>query len=128
MEKMSKSKILSEDQVKEMTERLMENLPEGVGQYLAEMLIDPEEIVRMFTLGKKFEKERIDAGKSIKNLAQELKVAQYRVKAIEQAQVGQIEPTVLQKYSDYLGLNEWCFEWAAINEELAEKLGIPHWN
>lgn len=124
MEKMSKSKILIEDQVKEFTKLLVKNLPEAALQYLP----DPEEIFRMFTLGKKFEKERIDAGKSIKNLAQELKVAQYRVKAIEQAQVGQIEPTVLQKYSDYLGLNEWCFEWAAINEELAEKLGIPHWN
>ncbi len=128
MKKMNQSQILSEDQVKEMTKRLMENLPEGMGQYLAEMLIDPEETVRILSLSRKFAEKRIETEKSIKNLGQELKVPQYRIKAIEEGQVGAIKPTVLRKYSDYLGLNDWCLDWAAINEELAEKLGIPHWN
>ncbi len=106
----------------------MEILPQGAEQYLAKYKVDPEEFVRMGSLAKRFEEARIESGETTKGVAKELKVAQYRIKAIENGQVSEIEPRVLRKYSDYLGLNEWCSEWAEANEHMAEKLGITQWS
>jgi cytoskeletal protein RodZ len=78
----------------------------------------------MESVRKRFQSAREARGLSIKEVAVQLKVPQYRLKAIEEASVSEIKQDIFQKYSEFLELEDWVSEWAAANKKLATKLGL----
>jgi len=116
--------ILSEDEVEEMTRLLSEILREDFPHLPEEALDKVEENVRLEPLRKRFQSAREYRGLSIKEAAAQLKVPQYRLKAIEELNVSEIKPDIFRKYSALLGLDDWVSEWAAANKKLAAEIGI----
>ena len=47
-----------------------------------------------------------------------------RIKDIEAGAATRIEPNVLPRYVELLGLGRWARKWAAANGELAERVGL----
>lgn len=56
--------------------------------------------------------------------AKNLKVAQCRIKDIEAGAATRIDPEVLGRYVKMLGLGRWVRRWAAVNREVAERVGL----
>ena len=65
-----------------------------------------------------------EAGPRIMDVAQQLKVPQYRIKDIEAGRVSEIDAVVLRRYVELLGIGRWVKRWVAANEELAVKIGL----
>jgi ribosome-binding protein aMBF1 (putative translation factor) len=86
---------------------------------------DLEAGARLSSLRAKCTETREKKGLSIKDVAQQLKVPQYRIKDIEGA--GRIDAgnaEVLRRYVELLGIRRWVKRWVAANGELAMKLGL----
>ncbi len=121
----SKTQILENDQVEEMSRHLRGIFPQGADQVLSKGLIDST--VRMLSISQTFKEVREKTGKTIKEVAKELNVPQYRLRAIETGKVKEILPEILHGYSEFLGINEWCLLWAKKNRSLAIKFGMVEW-
>lgn len=78
----------------------------------------------MSSFAARFEEARVARGQSIKGVAEELRVPQYRIRAVEQGRANEIVPDVLAKYSAFLGLDRWCQRWATANQQLGIQLGL----
>ena len=95
-------------------------------EVIEEMLSDfgrkTEDVVRFLGFSTLCKRTREERGLTIKDVSRELKVPQYRLKAIEEKMVEQILPDVLNQYVDFLGLQE-CFEkWAENNPAVYQKI------
>ena len=121
----SKTQILNNDQVQEMSRQLRGLFPLGAHDLLSKVSIDST--VRMLSISQTFKEVREKTGKTIKEVAKVLKVPQYRLKAIEAGTVERILPEILRGYSKFLDIDAWCSHWAKKNESLAKKLGMLKW-
>jgi hypothetical protein len=65
-----------------------------------------------------------EGGLSIKDVAIQLGVPQYRIKAIEAGRLNEDDALVLPRYVSLLGLERWARRWATANPELAATLGL----
>jgi len=92
---------------------------------MPEKFIDSaEETVRTHSLRKRFQSAREATGLTIKEVAAQLKAPQYHLKAIEEMSSSEIKQEIFQKYSEFLGLEDWVFEWVNANKILAATLGL----
>jgi len=85
---------------------------------------DSERIVRMMALSARCKEAREERGLSIKEVADQLRIPQYRIKAIEAGTSAKLHPAHLQSYVDFLNLKRWLRQWGEANPELAKGLGI----
>ncbi|MCK4412987.1 MAG: helix-turn-helix domain-containing protein [Candidatus Eisenbacteria sp.] len=85
---------------------------------------DPETSIRMMALSAKCKEAREKRALSIKDVAAQLRVPQYRIKAIEKPSMRELKPDYLKAFVEFLGLKRWVRRWVAANAELAERLGI----
>jgi len=83
-----------------------------------------EESFRFDALAKLCSARREAKGLSVPQLSVLLKVPQYRLKAVDQGRLREVDPTVLRKYVDYLGVEPWFRRWARQNRELVVRLGL----
>ena len=119
-----KTQILTEDEVQELSRRLTELLPPRVVAYSHDHGITTETTIRMSSLAARFEGARVARGQSIKEVASQLRVPQYRIRAVEQGHTSDIVPEILAKYSALLGLDRWCKRWATANRQLGIQLAL----
>ena len=119
-----KTQLLTEDEVQELSRRLTDLLPPKLVAYSLEQGITTEITIRMSSLAARFEEARVARGRSIKEVAEQLRVPQYRIRAVEQGRASEILPEVLAKYSAFLGLDRWCKRWATANQQLGIQLGL----
>lgn len=84
---------------------------------------DLEDIVRFSSLGRRCAERRAELGRTVKDVALELKVPQYRLKAIENGHVKDVVPDVLGAYVAFLGLGAWYERWAKANPRVAARRG-----
>lgn len=119
-----KTQILTEDEVQELSRRLTELLPPKVVAYSQDHGITTETTIRMSSLAARFEEARVARGQSIKEVAAQLRVPQYRLRAVEQGRASDIVPEVLAKYSAFLDLDRWCKRWATANQQLGIQLAL----
>jgi hypothetical protein len=90
---------------------------------LAESLgLNLEEGVRFMPVAKRCEERRCARGGSVKEVAAQLKVPQYRLKDIEAGHVRRIRPGILHAYLSHLGLASWYRGWARRNPGVARQL------
>ncbi len=60
---------------------------------------------------------------SFKDISKDLKIPQYKLKYVEESGLNNIEPEILDKYIDYLGLRSEFSEWLKNNRDVYEELG-----
>jgi len=83
-----------------------------------------EESFRFDALAKLCSARREAKGLSVPQVSALLKVPQYRLKAVDRGRLREVDPTVLRKYVEYLGLESWFRRWARQNRELVIRLGL----
>lgn len=121
------TKILSDDEVRRLSEALMSAMPEEFKIVLLARGIDPGNSIRMRSLAAAFRLARESRGASLKDIATEAKIPQYRIRSIESGNESEIDPVFLRELSSFYGLDDWCSKWAGSNAELAEILGMSAW-
>jgi len=78
--------------------------------------------VRFLPVTRRCIEGRENAGLSVKDVAKQLRVPQYRLREIESGHISQIQPMVLREYLGQLGLESWYAKWSRANPELATRL------
>lgn len=83
-----------------------------------------EDGIRWGVLAAKCEAERLKRGWSLKDAAAELRVARYRLDAIEKGRWRELRPEIAQRYFALLAMGPWVRRWAKANHDLASRAGI----
>jgi hypothetical protein len=122
--KLDETRILSEDEVAQTTKALLKLLREEFPSIQPGFLSSVEDTVRMQSLHSRFRQARELMSLTFKEVATHLKVPQYRLKAVEEGSLSEIDSTAFTKYRDFLGLEQWVSQWVESNRKLAAKLGI----
>lgn len=122
--KLDETRILSEEEVAQTTKALRKLLREEFPSIKPGFLRSAEDTVRMHSLRLRFRQARESRSLTFKEVATRLKVPQYRLKAVEEGSLSEIDPTVFTKYRDFLGVEQWVCQWVESNRKLAAKLGI----
>jgi len=120
-------KILSEREIEEYSKVLRELMSDH-SSILEERPTLAEDTVRKYYLISKFKETREEKGLSIKEVSSELKIPQYRLKAIEQGCGSELKPEIFWKYCDFLGISDFVFKWIDQNQELSKRLGLLEGN
>lgn len=109
-------------------ENIVAKLREAMGPEIMDICdrlgVDTEAIIRYSPLGDKFRDERARLNLSIKEVAAQLKVPQYRIKAIEEGHFREINLEVFHKYCRLLKMDDYVADWCRKNAELAGELGL----
>jgi hypothetical protein len=123
--KLKDQRILNADEVEFLSGATLQFLRRNLaGDMFSASAI--EESVRFDALAKRCSTRREAKGFSVPKLSKLLKVPQYRLKAVDQGKVREVDPTVMRKYVAYLGLGSWFRRWARENRELVGRLGLAH--
>jgi len=83
-----------------------------------------EDAVRFGPLARRCEERRTALGRSVKQVAADLGVPQYRLKAIEAGTLREVDPKILLAYISYLGLQRWFAHWKGANPEIASRVAM----
>jgi transcriptional regulator with XRE-family HTH domain len=124
MAKRQPSEFLTDTQVADVVRGMLDLFGPAVSRALMVAGIDPREQVRWQIVAARCRQEREKRGFTIREVAKAMAVPQYRVKDIEESQVGSIELAVLTRYLDFLGLGTWIEGWQRANPQLAARLGF----
>lgn len=119
-----KTSILTDDEIAFATKMTLEMLEDSFGDnpYFETQSI--ERIIRWSSLRTRCEREREKRGLSLKDVSMQLKIPQYRLRAIEYGELGTFEPAMARKYFRFLGIERWVARWRKANRELAERAGL----
>lgn len=117
-------KILSEGEVQIAAKTLRVFLSIDFPYFPKEYLFLIEVTVRMSSLSNQFKEARESTGLSIKDVANKLKVPQYRLKAIEDGYTSEIRSDVFWKYCEFLDLMDFAEDWIDSNRNLAAEFGL----
>ena len=128
MEKMKKlfdeTRILSDNEVNTLCALFQDVLDPIILEQAEKYNFNFEHTIRFHAVAAKCKRSREKLGLSIKDVASELKLPQYRLKAIEKGTFKEIKPDILKKYLTFLNLERWFNKWATNNPELEERIGI----
>jgi len=83
-----------------------------------------EDAVRFGPLARRCEQKRTVLGRSAKQVAADLRIPQYRLKAIEARTLYEVDPKILVAYISYLGLQRWSARWKGANPEIANRVSM----
>jgi transcriptional regulator with XRE-family HTH domain len=86
--------------------------------------VDVEGMAAMVPLASGMQAERKRRGASYKEVAEELKVRQRDIKAIEAGSPDEVDGKVLVAYADWLGMGDSLRQWIANHPKYAAKLGL----
>jgi hypothetical protein len=115
--------ILTDAQVRSLTRDLRDMLIASF-PHVAWSRRDLETGIRMMAMCAKCKETRQKRNLSIKEVAAELRVPQYRIKAIEKPSMTELRPESLRAYVELLGLKRWSRRWVAANVAVAKRLGV----
>lgn len=107
-----------------LARRLKATLLAGAAWFSPGSVQSVESTIRIGSLARRCQAERERLGLTLKQAAAQLKVPQYRLKAIEDGHISEFRGDILMKYRDMLGLHDWIERWAEANPGLARKLGV----
>ena len=130
MESMKRPKatnILDDEEVELLTNLVMAALPSGAQKLILSGHSNPEDTIRMRSLGATFKEARESSNECLKDTSLKTKIPQYRIRAVENGNVSHIKPVFLRSLSLHFRLDEWCSRWSSKNRELAERLGMLEW-
>lgn len=121
---LNRNEILTDRQVEDTVRLMHDHLGEGFLALAGKLSFDFGESVRLHPLHARVVAAREARGLTIKQVAAELCVPQYRLRAVEEGTSRTIDPVVALAYVGFLGLARWARRWATANPELAEEIGL----
>ncbi len=121
---LKRNEILTDQQVENTVRLMHDHLGEGFVALAGKLSFDFGESVRLHPLHARVVAARVARGLTIRQVATELCVPQYRLRAVEEGTSRTIDPDVALAYVGFLGLARWARRWAAANPKLAEGIGL----
>ena len=118
------TRILTEPEVAEATRELRKLMARDFPTVPADLFGNSDHMVRLLSLNARFKQAREASGRTIKQIAAELKVPQYRLKAIEKGRLLDVDGAIMARYGAGLSLEAWLAMWVAANGRLAAELGM----
>jgi hypothetical protein len=122
--RISGTTILSDQEVRETVQAIRTFLGQPFVSIADSYGASLEDEVRFGPLARRCEQKRTVLGRSVKEVAVDLGVSQYRLKAIEAGTLAEIKPKILLAYISYLGLQRWYARWRAANPEIAGRVAM----
>ena len=80
-------------------------------------------LVRFLYLSKLCQNTREEKGLSLKDISNQLKIPQYKLKAIENNEFSSFTKEILEEYIIFLGLKKQFDEWLENNRDVYEGIG-----
>jgi hypothetical protein len=117
-----KQAILTDAEVAGVSNATVEFLHNNFGDHPFFTRAQVERTVRMIPLGVRCSEAREQLGASLKDIARQLRVPQYRLRAIESGSPREVRLDVLQKYIVFLRLERWYAKWRRANGALLAEL------
>lgn len=122
---MNKSKFPSFNS--EQADYFVKLVKEGLGTELAGIIdgseVNMNHLVRFMHISKLCQARREERGLSFKDIASQLNIPQYRLKAIEKNSIQSIVPAIFDRYIEFLGLQDEFQEWLKENKDVYEEVG-----
>ena len=119
-----KTRILTDTEVELVTGEMQRFLGPELVAITSSYGLSMQDVVRWGSLHARCEEERSIKGLTVKDISSELKIPQYRLRAIEEGSLGTLKPDFAHRYFRYLGIESWVKRWARGNSELASRAGI----
>jgi transcriptional regulator with XRE-family HTH domain len=117
-------KLLTEEEVRFVAQRFRQLMGAPMSGLMEQYGISLDDHFRFSPLAVRLEAIRIDRGLSLKDAAAALKAPRYRIADIERSRTRNIDPKLLVRYVEYLGLKYWFGRWKKRNAELAKRLQV----
>ena len=114
--------ILSKEQAGLVMEKMKAMLGPDITNILSKSSLNANHLVRFMYTGRLCKNCREEKGLSINEVAQELHVPQYRIRAIEEICWGEIKSEVLDRYIEFLGLGKTFNEWLINNRDVYREM------
>jgi hypothetical protein len=113
--------ILSATEVRlldgEVRRTLLASFP-GIEPYLTRS----EDMTRWQAPGARCRQAR--AARGIRDVSVATGLPQYRIRAIESGQLGEVRADLARRYYQFLGIETWVASWCRANRELAGRVGL----
>jgi hypothetical protein len=97
-------------------------MKEMLGSEVAAMVeksgLNANQMIRFMHIGSVCRIKREEKGLTLKGVSGQLKIPQYKMKAVEGSDIGSILPDVLQRYADFLGLGAELEAWKQENRDI----------
>ena len=119
-----KTSILTDEEVALITGEMCLALGPGTVEVVEGLGLVMSDTVRWSSLQARCEEEREKRGLTLKDISSDLKIPQYRLRAIEKGALREIRPEFAHRYFQYLGIGSWVKRWARCNAELAGRSGL----
>ncbi len=116
--------ILTRREIGLAVEGIRKMLGPEIMSTLSSHSLGPRDHVRYHPVGASCREARERRGVTVRDVARQLRVPQYRIRAVENASLREIEPTILKQYAGFLKLDAWLARWVRANPDLARRLGV----
>jgi hypothetical protein len=120
----AKEPVLSRSDLRKIARILDAEIMPLLSAQLRERMPPTEDFVMFREVGQRCIEERTKQGLTLKSVAARLKVPQYRLKAIEENSLRNIQLPTLRLYLEFLGLRDWYLNWSRTNRALAKRYGF----
>jgi len=117
-------KILTETEIRAFAKATKALLGPRLSDVIQGRQINFEDSLRYMSVGARLEEARTKRGVSPKEMAAELKVPRYRLESVEKGRLRELQPELLLRYVDHLGLKNWFGKWKKANAELSGRMGL----
>ena len=114
--------ILTRSQVESVAAGVRRLLGDELGAKISAYGLDVEAMVAFGIVAAHVQQAREAEGLTIRDLARELRLAQYRVRAIENGRISEIDSDVLRLVIKRLVLGSWYASWTEANPQVAGRL------
>jgi hypothetical protein len=113
---------LDNQQAELVVQRINEALGPEVTAMLSASGLNPNHLVRFLAIASRCRRRRQEMGLSLKEASQQLKIPQYRLRAIESGMLPQIALASLHAYIQFLGLAGQFARWRRANTEVYDEI------
>jgi len=113
----SKNLVIDDQTAQAVVKRMLEVMPE-LSMFMREGDVNTKFFIRFQPLSERIKTAREKSNLTIKQVAQQLKFPQYKIKYIEDADVKHIHPDILKKYVDHLKMKKIFDAWLKGNPDI----------
>ena len=106
-----------------LVEKMREMLGPDINKIIDESGLNANHMFRFQYIAYICRKAREERGMSFKEISTELKIPQYRLKAVEKGVPESVESDILQKYIKFLGIQNEFEDWLRDNRDVYDGLG-----
>jgi hypothetical protein len=113
--KLSRTTILKDAEVAVLGDHLASIVGYQFMAIAAKHRLDPKAFLRFGPVAERCRVRREELGLSVKQVAEQLKLAQRHLRDIENNQTSSLDPAIVLSYTSVLGLKRWYARWLTEN-------------